>query len=274
MGAIGAGQIMLLRKANEMIYWCNLKNCFLLVLTLCGLLGISACEKAASNGTTANEHAGHNSAPAKAAELDAASAAAVSINQAKPSGDAPEGMVWIPGGTFWMGCENCNMPDALPSHLVTVDGFWMDQTPITNAQFEKFVKATGYITIAERKPDPKDFPGAPPENLVPGSAVFSPPAQVPPTRRRLGPWLAHEFRPIRRRDQDIHVPANQLFSRVPEKRLQPGVGQNDFTLTVSDDHGGRPRFHHLPEHVFGVSALGDIGDGAERPDPLLSLYGA
>jgi formylglycine-generating enzyme required for sulfatase activity len=160
-----------------MINCCNLKNSALLVLALCGLLGISACEKAASNSGIANEHAGHGSAPTKAAEPDAASAAAVGVNQTKPPGDAPEGLVWIPGGTFWMGCENCNMPDALPSHLVTVDGFWMDQTPITNAQFEKFVKATGYVTIAERKPDPKDFPDAPPENLVPGSAVFSPPSQ-------------------------------------------------------------------------------------------------
>ncbi|MBO0858020.1 MAG: formylglycine-generating enzyme family protein [Chloracidobacterium sp.] len=86
-------------------------------------------------------------------------------------------MVWIPGGTFWMGCDTCGMPDARPAHLVTVDGFWMDKTPITNSQFEKFVKATGYRTIAERKPNPKDFPGAPPEKLVPGCAVFTPPAQ-------------------------------------------------------------------------------------------------
>jgi len=84
-------------------------------------------------------------------------------------------MVWVPGGAFWMGCDDCEMPDALPVHLVTVGGFWMDATPVTNAQFQKFVKATGYKTIAERAPDPKDFPGAPKENLVAGSAVFSPP---------------------------------------------------------------------------------------------------
>ena len=89
--------------------------------------------------------------------------------------ESNEGMVWISGGTFWMGCENCEMPDALPMHVVKVDGFWMDTTPVTNAAFEKFVKATGYLTIAERPPDPKDFPGAPPEMLVPGSAVFTPP---------------------------------------------------------------------------------------------------
>ncbi len=75
-----------------------------------------------------------------------------------------------------MGCEGCEMPDALPVHQVAVDGFWMDAAPITNEQFEKFVEATGYVTVAERAPDAKDFPDAPAENLVPGAAVFSPPA--------------------------------------------------------------------------------------------------
>jgi formylglycine-generating enzyme len=104
------------------------------------------------------------------------SAAAVGINKTPAPGPAPDGMVWVPGGSFWMGCDDCKMPDAAPAHLVTVDGFWMDRTPVTNAEFAKFVQATGYTTIAERKPDPKDFPGAPPENLVAGCAVFSPPA--------------------------------------------------------------------------------------------------
>ncbi|HEY8460023.1 MAG TPA: SUMF1/EgtB/PvdO family nonheme iron enzyme, partial [Blastocatellia bacterium] len=84
-------------------------------------------------------------------------------------------MVWIPGGAFWMGCADCNMPDALPLHVVTVDGYWMDETPVTNAQFERFVKATGYKTIAERQPDPKDFPGVNPAMLAPGSACFTAP---------------------------------------------------------------------------------------------------
>lgn len=104
------------------------------------------------------------------------SAAPTGVNTAPAPGPAPEGMTWIPGGTFWMGCDACGMPDAAPAHPVTVDGFWMDTTPITNAQFEKFVKATGYKTIAESEPDPENFPGAPAENLVPGSAVFRPPS--------------------------------------------------------------------------------------------------
>jgi formylglycine-generating enzyme len=94
---------------------------------------------------------------------------------APASGPAPAGMVWIPGGDFWMGCEDCGMPDALPVHLVSVAGFWMDATPITNAEFDRFVRATGHITVAERKPDPKEFPGVPAEKLVAGSIVFTPP---------------------------------------------------------------------------------------------------
>ncbi|MBO0861310.1 MAG: formylglycine-generating enzyme family protein [Chloracidobacterium sp.] len=107
----------------------------------------------------------------------APAAAGVGVNKRPAPGQAPDGMVWVPGGTFWMGCDDCGMPDAAPAHLVTVDGFWMDRTPVTNAEFTRFVDATGYLTIAERKPDPKDFPGAPEEKLVPGCAVFSPPGE-------------------------------------------------------------------------------------------------
>jgi formylglycine-generating enzyme required for sulfatase activity len=85
-------------------------------------------------------------------------------------------MVWIPGGTFLRGSDNPKMRDAMPRHEITVDGFWMEQTAVTNEEFRRFVDATGYVTIAERTPEAKDFPGAPPENLVAGSVVFSPPS--------------------------------------------------------------------------------------------------
>ena len=72
----------------------------------------------------------------------------------------------------------CGLPgttrDALPVHRVYVDGFWMDSTELTNEEFEKFVNATGYVTIAERTPTKEDFPTAPAENLVAGSTVFTP----------------------------------------------------------------------------------------------------
>jgi formylglycine-generating enzyme required for sulfatase activity len=65
--------------------------------------------------------------------------------------------------------------DSRPIHRVYVDGFWMDQTDVTNKQFAKLVRATGYVTVAEQKPRAEDFPTAPPENLVAGSVVFAPP---------------------------------------------------------------------------------------------------
>src|SRR5436309_7353707 len=95
------------------------------------------------------------------------------INPSKAPGPAPEGMTWIPGGWFWMGNEDID--EALPVHLVYVDGFWMDKTEVTNDEFARFVKATEYVTIAERKPDPKDFPDTPAEKLKPFSIVFKQP---------------------------------------------------------------------------------------------------
>ncbi len=95
----------------------------------------------------------------------------------------PEGMAWIPGGEFSMGCDAagdslCALPgitsDALPIHRVAVDGFWMDKTEVTNEQFKAFVDATGYETIAERPPRAEDFQGVPVEQLGIGSIVFSP----------------------------------------------------------------------------------------------------
>src|SRR5688572_21604452 len=70
------------------------------------------------------------------------------------SADVPAGMVWIPGGEFTMGTDDINsMPNERPAHSVKVDGFWMDETPVTNAQFRAFIEATGYVTTAERPID-------------------------------------------------------------------------------------------------------------------------
>ena len=80
------------------------------------------------------------------------------------------------------------MPDALPAHLVAVDGFWMDRTPVTNAEFGRFVAATGYRTVAERALNPADFPGVPAASLVPGSAVFRATADPVPLDNPLRWW--------------------------------------------------------------------------------------
>jgi formylglycine-generating enzyme required for sulfatase activity len=140
--------------------------------------------QAASNPQS--EHAGHQGAGPNEASMT--SAEPVGVNTAPAPGPAPEGMIWVPGGTFWMGCDICGMRDAAPAHLVRVDGFWMDKTPITNAQFEKFVKATGYKTVAEREPDVENFPGAPSEKPAPGSIVFAPPSHDVSLHNPLAWW--------------------------------------------------------------------------------------
>jgi formylglycine-generating enzyme required for sulfatase activity len=83
-------------------------------------------------------------------------------------------MAWIPGGPFTMGSDR-HYPEEAPAHLVDVDGFWIDAAPVTNAQFEAFVEATGYVTTAERPADPAAYPDADPVLLAPASAVFVPP---------------------------------------------------------------------------------------------------
>ena len=119
--------------------------------------------------------ANHAALPANASETEVGTLEPPVIDTAGAPAPAPEGMVWIPAGEFSMGSEAPEMQDARPFHRVAVDGFWMDQTEVTNEEFTRFVNATGYMTVAERPIDPKEFPGAPPENLVSGSVVFTPP---------------------------------------------------------------------------------------------------
>lgn len=89
--------------------------------------------------------------------------------------DSVPHMVLIKGGSFLMGSSDPQFPDAQPVHKVTVHDFLMDAHEVTNAEFARFVKATGFITVAERPPDPADFPNVPRHELITGSAVFAPP---------------------------------------------------------------------------------------------------
>jgi sulfatase modifying factor 1 len=120
-------------------------------------------------------------------------------NAATAPGPAPDGMAWIPGGEYSMGAADPAGRDAnavgmqatldsRPIHRVAVDGFWMDTTEVTNRQFAGFVKATGYVTVAERTPTAAEFPDAPPESLVAGSVVFTPPGHVVPLDTHLRWW--------------------------------------------------------------------------------------
>jgi formylglycine-generating enzyme required for sulfatase activity len=147
------------------------------------------------------EHSTTGGRPAAAAEttVRATEFGPTVANPAAAPGAAPEGMVWIPGGEFSMGAadpqgQDANVVgmqatgDSRPIHRVRVHGFWMDKTEVTNREFAKFVKATGYATVAERVPRAEDFPGAPPENLVAGSVVFSPPDHAVPLDNHFQWW--------------------------------------------------------------------------------------
>lgn len=88
------------------------------------------------------------------------------------AGTQNNGMVWIPTGQFDLGSPTEEFQDARPIKRVALDGFWLERTEVTNAQFKQFVEATGYVTDAEKAqaaPDPAQ-PGLPP-----GSFVFTPP---------------------------------------------------------------------------------------------------
>jgi formylglycine-generating enzyme required for sulfatase activity len=93
-------------------------------------------------------------------------------------------MAWIPGGAFLMG-SNAFYIEEQPVHRVTVSGFWMDEHPVTVAEFRRFVMATGYVTVAERPLDLEDYPGADPALLLPGSLVF---------RKTYGPVDLRDYR--------------------------------------------------------------------------------
>jgi formylglycine-generating enzyme len=116
---------------------------------------------------------------------DSESISAIGVGKPTPSTEArpDSGMVWIPGGSFRMGSEDY-YPEERPVHAVNVSGFWMDHHLVTNQRFKRFVEVSGYKTLAERPLEPEDFPGAPPENLVPGSMVF---------RKTAGPVDLHNY---------------------------------------------------------------------------------
>lgn len=126
-------------------------------------------DESSKTTTTKTTPAANTATPAKSEESDVL---------VEAPGPTPEGMVWIPGGTFTMGNKNGDREDEQFEHPVTLDGYWIDKTEVTKAQFEKFVQATGYKTVAEAPPDPTKLVGAEgekidPAMLVPGSVCFT-----------------------------------------------------------------------------------------------------
>ena len=110
-----------------------------------------------------------------------------SLDSAAEARERRPGMEWVPGGTFTMGSDRHYREEA-PRHLETVDGFWMDRWPVTNAQFRRFVDETGHVTQAELAPDPTQYPGADPALLVPASVVFVKPATRVDLRNHFNWW--------------------------------------------------------------------------------------
>ncbi len=138
-------------------------------------------------------------------EDDASDPTPPRLNPRTPPGPAPAGMVWVPGGEFWMGgprdgldCDDavCDKEhfgfgaECYPIHKVYVDGFWMDPCEVTNEQFAEFIAATHYVTIAERTPTRDEFPGVPEDKLKPFSLLFKPPGPNDPydLARHQGWW--------------------------------------------------------------------------------------
>ncbi|SEL81793.1 formylglycine-generating enzyme family protein [Parapedobacter koreensis] len=137
-----------------------------------------ACNRRPSGGEQRSELLNDDSVVTCVSHGIPSRAAAIAESKAPsllPGGD-DAAMVYIEGGTYRMG--SANFADASPVHEVTIDGFWMDEHEVTNAQFARFVAATGYQTVAERPLNPKDFPDVPLDVLQPGSAVFTPPVQA------------------------------------------------------------------------------------------------
>jgi sulfatase modifying factor 1 len=133
----------------------NKRNCGALIIAAL-LVANSGCTSKKSNSSADNQNGSD-------------------LSMVSTSTGDTTGMVFIKGGEFLMGSDE--FPDSRPLHSVFVDSFWMDTHEVTNAEFARFVEATGYKTVAERPLDPKDYPGVPLDKLVPGSAVFTPPAQ-------------------------------------------------------------------------------------------------
>lgn len=230
-------------------------------------------------------------------------------NQTPSPGDVPEGMVWIQGGEFSMGANDSPTKnevgmeattDSRPIHRVYVDGFFMDQTDVTNGQFAEFVRATGYITVAERTPRAEGFPDAPPENLVAGSVVFSPPGNPVPLnnhfqwwsyvhganwRHPLGPNSnisgKHDYPVVHVAYEDAEAYARWVGKRLPteaewEFAARGGSDGKPFTWGENLRPGGvwmaNTHQGHFPNRDTGDDGFVGVAPVAQYPPNAYGLY--
>jgi sulfatase modifying factor 1 len=132
------------------------KRHYYLIFLAVVVIGLTACKQKTNSGAVVKKRVAatksavccESNIPARFPGLSGPAGSKTDIDKSH------KGMVWIKGGTFGMGGDNKQAgPDEYPKHKVTVNGFWIDATEVTNAQFDKFVKAPGYVTTAEKKPD-------------------------------------------------------------------------------------------------------------------------
>ncbi len=185
-------------------------------------------------------------------------------------GLAENPMLWVPGGRFTMG-DTPRYSEEGPPRTVLVKGFWMDAHEVTNAEFAAFVKGTGYTTMAERKPPA--LPGAPPEMLVPGSAVFSVPSLEDPRwwrwetgaqwRHPSGPKesiAGHEREPVVQiAYQDAEAYAKWADKRLPsEEQWEYAARAGAASVPEPVDTAGKPQANYY-QGVFPVKNLNTDG---------------
>ncbi|ALJ13653.1 formylglycine-generating enzyme family protein [Sphingopyxis macrogoltabida] len=183
---------------------------------------------------------------------------------------------WIPGASFTMGADG-TLPEEGPAREVKVAGFWIATHEVTNAEFAEFVKATGYKTLAEQ--DPPKLPGAPPEMLIPGSAVFTAPTDGNPNwwRWAVGAEWRHPAGPetnIAGRDRDPVVQigyddalayAKWKGKALPSEEqweLAAATGGADRNVPVGKD--GKPRANYY-QGTFPVRDMGTDGFTGRAP---------
>ena len=183
---------------------------------------------------------------------------------------------WVPGATFAMGAD-AQLPEEGPERDVTVAGFWIATHEVTNAEFAAFVKATGYKTLAERDPPP--LPGAPPEMMIPGSAVFTAPTDGNPNWWRwvVGAQWRHPAGPgtaIAGKDRDPVVQiayadalayarwAGKALPSEEQWELAAATGGADRNVPIGRD--GTPRANYY-QGSFPVRDLGTDGFTSRAP---------
>jgi hypothetical protein len=148
-------------------------------------------------------------------------------------------MVRIPGGTFRMGSDR-HYADEAPAHRARVDAFWIDTVPVTNREFRKFVRATGYVTFAEIVPDPRDYPGALPHMLRAGSLVFHPPKHAVGTDNWSQWWSGQTLTKLAMEDLELNLLSREIRRNGQKIELHSRECKRTVSIVALPGLTGRP----------------------------------